>query len=449
MHHYAFTSDNYTAFYDAAANDQRSAVNHPQSCLVVMGGDFDVMRDDSLRFNVARPARVPLPSRSESVSDSDSRLKRFLGSLVGIVQNRPTCFHSPSKTESTIDRFFVFSPSWIMRQLHARSFVSSHPSKLYLDHVSDHSPVMLVLSPVGVQQKQHRSIPSWITKSPLFKKSIKDGLIHPEMLQREAVRLRKKCDWELDQEDKTPFKRKRGSKLQIYNEDCIVGCRKRIESNSIDLIINDPPFGIGEDDIGNRYARCESNVIPGYVEVPPSKYEEFTTEFMKEVERTLKPGGSAYIFSGFQNLRHILNAGSRTGLVERNHIIWKYDFGLYTTKRYVSCHYHLLYFIKKPISKVVFNEFGDVDGQGQYKDREDVWYIEREYKSPDKIKNQNELPMSLVEKIVRYSSNPGDKVMDMFMGGFTTAKVSIKLGREPLGFEINKEAFDYFYPLLK
>ena len=36
--------------------------------------------------------------------------------------------------------------------------------------------------------------------------------------------------------------------------------------------------------------------------------------------------------------------------------------------------------------------------------------------------------------------------MDIFMGGFTTAKVAMKLGREPLGFEINKDAYEYFYP---
>ena len=62
------------------------------------------------------------------------------------------------------------------------------------------------------------------------------------------------------------------------------------------------------------------------------------------------------------------------------------------------------------------------------------------------IKNQNELPAKLVEKIIQYSSNTGDKVMDMFLGGFTTARVDLDLGREPLGFEINKKSFEYFYP---
>jgi DNA modification methylase len=36
--------------------------------------------------------------------------------------------------------------------------------------------------------------------------------------------------------------------------------------------------------------------------------------------------------------------------------------------------------------------------------------------------------------------------MDMFLGGFTTARVALELGREPLGFEINKKSFNHFYP---
>ena len=48
--------------------------------------------------------------------------------------------------------------------------------------------------------------------------------------------------------------------------------------------------------------------------------------------------GSAYIFSGYQNLRHILNSAVKVGLEERNHIIWKYSFGLNTTKRFMSSH---------------------------------------------------------------------------------------------------------------
>ncbi len=246
--------------------------------------------------------------------------------------------------------------------------------------------------------------PSWRTLYELtklddvsFKKSIKDGNIHPDMFQKEAIRLRKHFDYEIKEEKRTPFIKPRNNKFKIYNENCITGCQKHIKSNSIDLIINDAPFGIGEDDIGTRYARHEDNVIKGYVEVPVSKYEKFSMDVMVEVERTLRKGGSAYIFSGFQNLRHFLNSAEKVGLEQRNHIIWKYNFGLNTTRRFISCHYHLLYFVKPPQSQVTFNEFLSDGEASEYYDREDVWVIDREYKSPTTIKNQNELPPKLVD----------------------------------------------------
>ena len=113
---------------------------------------------------------------------------------------------------------------------------------------------------------------------------------------------------------------------------------------------------------------------------------------------------------------------------------------------FISSHYNLLYFVKPPVSKFTFNEFVNNGDPSQYLDREDVWTIDREYKSPTMIKNQNELPTKLVEKIIQYSSNTGDKIMDMFLGGFTTARVSIDIGREPLGFEFNKNSYNHFYP---
>ena len=237
--------------------------------------------------------------------------------------------------------------------------------------------------------------------------------------------------------------------MMFYNEDCIEGARKYLKSNSIDLIISDPPYGIEGDKLDKHYNRDESNVIDGYVELSKKEYPEFSMKWIKEAERVLRPGGSIYIVSGYSNLRSILNALAATNLQEINHIIWKYNFGVYTSKKYISSHYHILYYVKKG-SNVTFNTnafFADGEktasgGSMNYLDREDVWIINREYK-PGQIKNKNELPKSLLTKILLYSSNQNDMVCDFFLGSFSTAKIALGLGRKACGFEINKNAFDY------
>ena len=51
----------------------------------------------------------------------------------------------------------------------------------------------------------------------------------------------------------------------VYNQNCIEGMRDNVESNSVDLIFTDPPYGIEGDKLDAHYNRDESNVVPGYV----------------------------------------------------------------------------------------------------------------------------------------------------------------------------------------
>jgi site-specific DNA-methyltransferase (adenine-specific) len=136
------------------------------------------------------------------------------------------------------------------------------------------------------------------------------------------------------------------------------------------------------------------------------------------------------------------------GLTVVNHIIWKYNFGVYTQKKFVSSHYHIL---RCSVGKntpafyslAYFNETEKTaDGHNaQYTDMEDVWTIPKEFAQGEK-KNVNKLPDALVRKMILYSSKPGDTVADFFLGNFTTAYVARKEGRAFVGCEINKHAYD-------
>ena len=236
---------------------------------------------------------------------------------------------------------------------------------------------------------------------------------------------------------------------KFYNTDCIDGAQKYLGDDSVDLIITDPPYGIEGDKLDKHYNRNESFVIDGYVEIPKKEYASFSEKWILQAERILKPGGSIYIVSGYTNLNDILNALKKTSLEEVNHIIWKYNFGVYTKTKYISSHYHILYYKKKG-EKHTFNTFSrysdsekaDNGGSRNYLDREDVWIINREFK-PGKIKNKHELPQKLLEKMIQYSSNEGDLVCDFFLGSFSTAKVAKGLNRYAAGFEISKNSFNY------
>ena len=239
--------------------------------------------------------------------------------------------------------------------------------------------------------------------------------------------------------------------VRIYNEDCIIGIPNHFKENEIDLIIADPPYGIAGDKLDKHYNREESNVIPGYVEILAQDYEEFSFDWISACAKILRPGGSFYIISGYTHLREVLNGIFETHLNLVNHLIWKYNFGVYTKKKYVSSHYHILFLEKPPSTKRTFNTFANIenipgddkDTKKSYNDRLSVFEINRENK-PGEIKNKNTLPVKLVDKLIKYSSNEGDTVFDPFLGGFTTASCAQNLNRIPAGFEINTAAYDFF-----
>ena len=241
---------------------------------------------------------------------------------------------------------------------------------------------------------------------------------------------------------------------KIYNQDCIDGM-KTIPDGKIDLVVTDPPFAINFKAKKANYNRTSSRVLSGYNEITKENYYEFTLNWMSQCFRILKESGGMYVFSGWNNLADILNAIEEIGFITVNHIIWKYQFGVVTNRKFVTSHYHCLYICKNDKKRKFFpyERFSkeEKNNQGRslhYKDKEDVWEIKREYWTGDE-KTPTKLPAEIIKKILQYSSEEGDLVFDPFLGSGQTAVVSKLLKRNYIGFEIVKEYFDFISKRLK
>jgi len=208
---------------------------------------------------------------------------------------------------------------------------------------------------------------------------------------------------------------------------------KEIPENSIDLIVTDPPFAIDFKAQRNNYHRTQSRVLEGYNEIPKEKYYDFTLSWIKEAYRILKNTGAMYVFSGWTNLRDILNALEETKFIMINHLIWKYQFGVFTKRKFVTSHYHIL-FVVKDKKRYKFNKIEHYP--------EDVLIINREYWT-GKIKTPTKLPMELVKKLILFSSDEGDIIFDPFLGSGTVPVCAKMLGRHYLGFEIVKDYYEF------
>jgi site-specific DNA-methyltransferase (adenine-specific) len=229
-----------------------------------------------------------------------------------------------------------------------------------------------------------------------------------------------------------------GQNIGPFEIDCIyqgdsLDLMKKIPPGVIDLIVTDPPFAIDFHAKKLNYNRTGENVMGGYVEIPAEDYATFMHSWLIEAYRILSGSGSLYVFSGWNRLQDVLSGLEKAGFHTINHIIWKYQFGVFTRKKFVTSHYHIIFAVKNR-RKYTFNKIDHYP--------EDVWVINREYWR-GKRKTPTKLPPDLVKKILLYSSDPDDLVFDPFLGSGTVAIVSQALGRHFLGFEMVEEYYRF------
>ena len=113
----------------------------------------------------------------------------------------------------------------------------------------------------------------------------------PVIIPSKKVKKIKKVKHELVFEEEPLFKVDLSTHYdldKIYNEDCILGMQK-IQSESVDIVICDPPYNIGKD-FGNDSDKQEMD-----------DYLSWCDSWIKECLRILKPQGTLYIY-GFSEI---------------------------------------------------------------------------------------------------------------------------------------------------
>jgi len=212
--------------------------------------------------------------------------------------------------------------------------------------------------------------------------------------------------------------------------DCLEGLKK-IEDNTIDLIITSPTY---EDISGAGYSGNTKDVL--FLKL----YSEFMDKVFSEMYRVLKKDGQ--IFFNIKSKTH--NSELRTPhwleFLEtfnkfklKSYIIWKYAGSFDSSKKRFHLDYEIIYHLSKSDDIYLNVDCGIKDPLTS------VWYV------PHNIKNRlhpTQMPELLVERILKIAGKKGDLVLDIFSGSGTTCLVAKKVGLNYLGFEINPNHVD-------
>ncbi len=220
---------------------------------------------------------------------------------------------------------------------------------------------------------------------------------------------------------------------KIYNQSCIDGL-KNIPDESVDLIFTDPPYF--------QYRAQNVQGLKNHKDVETEfefdsfgneeEYLNFLEEVLTECFRVAKPGAAGYIWCGDDFVSYINRMVDRVGFKFRKVIHWHKTNpfpAIYTRKMFANSMELLVHFSK---------------GTPKTWNHKHVNEMHNFIQAPicmgkERTKHKTQKPLKVCIPYIEISSNPGELVLDPFVGSGSTAVAAKMLGRNFIGFEISKE----------
>lgn len=227
-------------------------------------------------------------------------------------------------------------------------------------------------------------------------------------------------------------------RIQLFNGDCIETL-KSFDENSIDFIITDPPYNLGNfmRDRQTNLKKMRSNFFgsAGWDDLDYDDWSQHMDEFFKQANRVLKKRGGMIMFMSLIKTETIVQLAQKHRFYYKTTGVWH---KLNPMPRNMNLHFinsveGWLYFISKEKTGTFNNQNKAIHD-----------FIETPVISAgEKIfgKHPTQKPEALLEHFISLLTNPNDVVCDPFMGSGTAGVVSKKLGRRFIGIELSPEYF--------
>lgn len=246
--------------------------------------------------------------------------------------------------------------------------------------------------------------------------------------------------------------------VTLFRGDCLDLLRS-IPDESAQLIVTSPPYNIGKEYEAKRTL---------------SEYLADQEATIEACFRVLRPGGSicwqvGNHIAGPQEIIPldiaIYPLFASHGLQLRNRIIWHFEHGLHCSKRFSGRYETILWFTKG--DDYVFNldpvripqkypgkkhyrgpKVGQLSGNPLGKNPGDFWKFESEdvwifpnvkHNHIEKTQHPCQFPVELVERLVLSLTEPGDLVVDPYLGVGTSAVAAVLRGRRAAGADITED----------
>lgn len=227
---------------------------------------------------------------------------------------------------------------------------------------------------------------------------------------------------------------------KIFNCDCLFGLQK-IPDGSIDCVITDPPYNLGEISKRRGYhlnsIRDNNFVSAEWDNSSSESWHDLMENVLLLFSRKVKIGGNIVIFCSSFKVGELYNLAEKFGLYYKTTGVWHKTNPMPRNKdlHFVCSNEFWIHFVNQKRTGT-FNNNGKLfldffaTALPSTKEREG-------------FKHPTQKPLALIVPLIEILSNVGDTVLDCFAGSGSTAIAAIQTGRNFVGFELNKNYFDF------
>jgi site-specific DNA-methyltransferase (adenine-specific) len=222
-----------------------------------------------------------------------------------------------------------------------------------------------------------------------------------------------------------------------------------LPSGLVDLLIVDPPYNLDKRFNGRAFRSR-----------PTDAYATWIASWLGPLRRVLKPTASVYICADWRCSSAVQQVAERHFIV-RNRITWEREKGRGALANWKSCSEDVWFLtvskqytfnveavkLKRRVIAPYTDDNGDpkdweqtANGGFRLTHPSNLWtdLSVPFWSMPENTDHPTQKPEKLVAKLILASSNPGDVVLDPFVGSGTTSVVAKKLGRKFVGIEIDE-----------
>lgn len=212
------------------------------------------------------------------------------------------------------------------------------------------------------------------------------------------------------------------------------------------LIYIDPPFNTGKKQKRKKLSYSDKF----------DSFEDFLIPRIRESLGALTPDGSLFVHLDQREVHYIKVALDK--LIGRDHfmneIIWSYDFGGRSKKKWPAKHDTILWYVLDPknyvfnydaIDRIPYMAPGLVGKEKAKRGKTltDVWWQTIvPTNGKEKTGYPTQKPLPILERIIRVHTDPGDVVLDFFAGSGTTGDAAKRNGRGYVLIDENPDAVE-------